>query len=113
MDDEMSGLFTFLENFDTATIIRILDESDEQIYEGEAGDVPQRISNMLTVVKGTVINANGIIIIKVKKYMDLGVVNTIKFLEQFDNGGSGDYTKEKYDLPDIDLTREDILDLFK
>ena len=28
----------------------------------------------------------------------LGVVNTIRFLEQFDNGGTGDYTKEKYNL---------------
>ena len=24
---------------------------------------------------------------------NLGVLNTIKFLEQFDNGGEGDYTK--------------------
>lgn len=27
----------------------------------------------------------------------LGVVGTIRFLQQFDNDGSGDYTKEKYD----------------
>lgn len=27
----------------------------------------------------------------------LGIVGTIRFLQQFDNGGSGDYTKEKYD----------------
>ena len=27
----------------------------------------------------------------------LGVVGTIRFLQQFDNGGNGDYTKEKYE----------------
>ena len=30
----------------------------------------------------------------------LGIVGTIRFLQQFDNGGSGDYTKEKYDIED-------------
>lgn len=43
----------------------------------------------------------------------LGVVNTIKFLEQFDNGGSGDYTKDKYNSPDEPLSKDELLDLFK
>lgn len=43
----------------------------------------------------------------------LGVVNTIRFLEQFDNGGTGDYTKEKYYSPDEELTKDELLDLFK
>lgn len=44
---------------------------------------------------------------------NLGVLNTIKFLEQFDNGGEGDYTKEKYNEPDRDLTVDEILKSFK
>ena len=43
----------------------------------------------------------------------LGVVGALKFLEQFDNGGSGDYTAEKYEQEDELLTKEDILALFK
>lgn len=27
----------------------------------------------------------------------LGITGTLKFLEQFDDGGSGDYTAEKYE----------------
>lgn len=38
----------------------------------------------------------------------LGVVGTIRFLQQLDNGGKGDYTKEKYEKEDITLTREEI-----
>ena len=44
---------------------------------------------------------------------NLGVLNNIKFLEQFDNGGEGDYTKEKYNEPDRDLTVDEILKSFK
>lgn len=44
---------------------------------------------------------------------NLGVVKTIRFLEQFDNGGIGDYTKEKCNLPDEQLTKDELLDLFK
>ena len=39
----------------------------------------------------------------------LGIVGTIRFLQQFDNGGSGDYTKEKYDkeneLPEEEMAK--------
>lgn len=30
----------------------------------------------------------------------LGIVETMRFLQQFDNGGNGDYTKEKYEKGD-------------
>lgn len=42
----------------------------------------------------------------------LGVTGTLKFLEQFDNGGSGDYTKEKYEKEDVRLTKDEILKMF-
>lgn len=37
----------------------------------------------------------------------LGPMGFAKYLEEFDNGGTGDYTKEKYERPDYSL--EDIL----
>ena len=37
----------------------------------------------------------------------LGPTGTIRYLEQYDNGGKGDYTKEKYEQPDYSI--EDIL----
>lgn len=43
----------------------------------------------------------------------LGVVGTLKFLEQFDNGGNGDYTKEKYLKEDVPMTKKEILEIFK
>ncbi len=43
----------------------------------------------------------------------LGVTGTLKFLEQFDDGGSGDYTKEKYCEEDVKLNKEEILNMFK
>ena len=43
----------------------------------------------------------------------LGVTGTLRFLEQFDNGGSGDYTKEKYDEEDVELSKEEMLNMFK
>lgn len=42
----------------------------------------------------------------------LGVVGTLRFLEQYDNG-SGDFTKEKYDVEDEVLSKEEILEMFK
>ncbi|MDE7277458.1 MAG: hypothetical protein K2N98_11505, partial [Lachnospiraceae bacterium] len=37
----------------------------------------------------------------------LGPIGMVKFLEEYDNGGSGDYTKEKYEQPDLSI--DDIL----
>ena len=67
MDDEMSTLFTFLENFDTENYIKIYDESGSLLFDGKIGDVPQRISNMMTVIRGTLVNSGGYWTIRVKK----------------------------------------------
>lgn len=42
----------------------------------------------------------------------LGVTGTIKFLEQFDHGGSGDYTAEKYQFEEEEPTDEEIRKMF-
>lgn len=42
----------------------------------------------------------------------LGIVGAIRFLQQFDNGGNGDYTKEKYDKEDVKLTEEEMCRIF-
>lgn len=43
----------------------------------------------------------------------LGVVGTLRFLEHYDNGGSGDYTAEKYKHSDSVSTKEEILKMFE
>ncbi len=43
---------------------------------------------------------------------ELGVVGTIQFLDQIDNGGSGDYTLEKYQNNDAELCEDEIRKLF-
>jgi len=42
----------------------------------------------------------------------LGITGTIKFLEQFDNGGSGDYTRAKYENEEPEPTDEEIRRMF-
>ncbi|MCM1257974.1 MAG: hypothetical protein NC307_08995, partial [Roseburia sp.] len=42
----------------------------------------------------------------------LGITGTLKFLEQFDHGGSGDYTKEKYENQEPEPTDEEIRQMF-
>lgn len=42
----------------------------------------------------------------------LGVTGTLKFLEQFDHGGSGDYTAEKYLNDEPEPTDEEIRKMF-
>ena len=34
---------------------------------------------------------------------ELGVVGMLRYLEQYDNGGSGDYTKAKYEMEDLSI----------
>ena len=51
---------------------------------------------------------NGINILKEK----LGVVDTLRFMQQFDNGGSGDYTAEKYLNEDVKMTEEEMIKKF-
>ncbi len=42
----------------------------------------------------------------------LGITATIKFLEQFDQGGTGDYTAEKYMGDDLEPTDNEIRRMF-
>lgn len=67
------------------------------------------ITAKLDIISDSQIQTKGIQALK----NELGVVDTIRFLEQFDNGGYGDYTKEKYLKEEKDLTIEEILNLFK
>lgn len=63
----------------------------------------------MNVIPENQLQLNGIKVLK----ENLGVTDTLKFLEQFDNGGSGDYTKEKYLQEDTLLSKEDLLNMFK
>ncbi len=42
----------------------------------------------------------------------LGVVNTLKFLQQFDDGGNGNYTEEKYLEDDIKMTKQEMIEKY-
>ena len=42
---------------------------------------------------------------------ELGPIGMAKYLEEYDNGGTGDYTKEKYEQPDYSI--EEILAMRK
>ena len=63
----MSRLFTFLENFDIENNIKIIDEKQNVLFEGQSGDVPQKIGNQMSVVRGTVKNMGDLILIIAKK----------------------------------------------
>lgn len=39
----------------------------------------------------------------------LGPLGAAKYLEEYDNGGTGDYTKEKYEQPEYSI--EDIVNM--
>ena len=41
----------------------------------------------------------------------LGPIGMARYLEEYDNGGKGDYTKEKYEQPDYSV--EEILSMKK
>ena len=71
MYEEMYELFFFLENFDTENKIKIYDESDNLLFDGKIGDVPQRISNMMSVVRGTVVNHGTFLTAKVKNRQNI------------------------------------------
>ena len=34
---------------------------------------------------------------------ELGPVGMVRYLEQYENGGTGDYTKEKYNMPEMTI----------
>ena len=48
----MSQLFTFLENFDIENFIKIYEDGN-LIFAGKIGDVPQRNTNGMSVIRGT------------------------------------------------------------
>ena len=66
--EEMSKLFTFLENFNTEKGIKIYDDvNGELLYSGKMGDVPQRITNMMSVVRGKTDIVDSVVIVRVRK----------------------------------------------
>lgn len=60
------------------------------------------------IINNNEIQKNGLNALKAS----LGVVGTLRFLEQFDNGGSGDYTAEKYLSEEPELDNEEIRKMF-
>lgn len=62
----MSKLFTFLENFDVDNLIKIYEDGN-LIFDGKMGDVPQRITNMMSVIRGTAKWKGGYLEVSVKK----------------------------------------------
>ena len=63
----MSKLFTFLENFDIHNLIKIYDSDNNLLYDGEMGDVPQKINNQMSVIRGTAIWRGSYLEVKVKR----------------------------------------------
>ena len=41
----------------------------------------------------------------------LGIVGFAKYMEFFDNGGSGDYTEERHELPFMNMSIDEICEL--
>ena len=66
------------------------------------------ISARLNIMSSTEIQRNGMAALKEA----LGVTGTLKFLEQFDNGGYGNYTAEKYLNEEKEPTNEEIRKMF-
>ena len=63
----MNRLFDFLEKFEISNLIKICDENDNLLFEGEMGDVPQKITNMMSVIRGTAKWTGDHLTVKVKK----------------------------------------------
>ncbi len=67
---------------------------------------------MITTKHDTTTNAeiqkNGLNALK----ESLGVTGMLRFLEQFDHGGSGDYTAEKYENEETEPSDEEIRKMF-
>lgn len=72
------------------------------------GGVILMIATRLDVINNTEIQKNGLAALREA----LGVTGAIRFLEQFDNGGSGDYTAEKYSNEEAEPTDEEIRKMF-
>ena len=66
------------------------------------------ITTKLDITNQAEIQRNGLAALKDA----LGVTATIRFLEQFDKGGSGDYTAEKYLNEEAEPSDEEIRRMF-
>lgn len=66
------------------------------------------IAARLNITNNTELQNNGINALKTA----LGITGTLKFLEQFDNGGFGDYTAEKYEQEESEPSDEEIRKMF-
>ena len=66
------------------------------------------IAAKLDIVSDAKIQENGIMALK----ESLGVTGMLKFLEQFDRGGEGNYTEEKYLVDSQAPTDEEIRKMF-
>ncbi len=66
------------------------------------------IATKLDVADYAEIQKNGLAALKDA----LGVTGAVRFLEQFDNGGSGDYTAEKYRTEDQEPSDDEIRRMF-
>jgi hypothetical protein len=72
------------------------------------GGVILMIAAKLDIVSDAKIQENGIMALK----ESLGVTGMLKFLEQFDRGGEGNYTEEKYLVDSQEPTDEEIRKMF-
>jgi hypothetical protein len=72
------------------------------------GGVVLMITTKLDIVNDAEIQKNGLAALKDA----LGVTGTLRFLEQYDQGGSGDYTTEKYAKDDKEPTDAEIRKMF-
>lgn len=72
------------------------------------GGVILMIATKLDITNPAEIQRNGLAALKDA----LGVTATIRFLEQFDKGGSGDYTAEKYLNEETEPSDEEIRRMF-
>ena len=66
------------------------------------------IATRLDTTTNMEIQKNGLHALK----KSLGVTGMLRFLEQFDHGGSGDYTAEKYENEEPEPTDEEIRHMF-
>lgn len=66
------------------------------------------IATKLDITNAAELQKNGLAALR----KTLGVTAAVKFLEQFDKGGSGDYTAEKYLKEDPDPTDDEIRKMF-
>ncbi len=90
------------------TVLRQDIYKDYESKSSVIGGVRIMISAKLNIMSNAEIQKNGMAALK----KALGVTGTLKFLEQFDHGGYGDYTAEKYLNEEQEPTDEEIRKIF-